>query len=347
MAQPNPLFILQTLFGEQMSQPQNPLWVLPSLRDGEILSFLHGFDVWTPYAETAGAVHAAGGIMLPDWPEQGAGYDAVFIAIPKQMDELKFWIARAAATLKDGGLFALAGANDAGGGRLISLANGAGFDILHKVAKAKSKGVLLRARTADQAMLKTWYTGGDVQQKTMPPLGQSFYTQPGLFGHDQIDTGSYLLTQSIENLHGAGMDLGCGYGYLSQHLLQQKNPLTRLIYVDHDRRAVFCAQKNLEQYANQTTLIPLWLDARRPFPDGVSGLDFVVMNPPFHTGAQNDITLGQIFIKQAAMALRAGGALWMVANEHLPYAHILQERFDHIRIVRREKGFKIFHAQKR
>ena len=51
--------------------------------------------------------------------------------------------------------------------------------------------------------------------------------------------------------------------------------------------------------------------------EGVEGLDFVVMNPPFHDGGAEDKALGVAFIEAAARMLARRGACWLVANRHL------------------------------
>ena len=47
--------------------------------------------------------------------------------------------------------------------------------------------------------------------------------------------------------------------------------------------------------------------------------DAVIMNPPFHTGKNEDVDLGRAFIAKAAQILKPGGRLFLVANCHLGY----------------------------
>ena len=75
-------------------------------------------------------------------------------------------------------------------------------------------------------------------------------------------------------------------------------------------------------------------------------LDFVIMNPPFHTGKKNDIGLGLNFIQNAAHHLRKGGVLMMVANVHLPYENHLKSLFSNFDIIAQKSGFKIIRAVK-
>jgi 16S rRNA (guanine1207-N2)-methyltransferase len=75
--------------------------------------------------------------------------------------------------------------------------------------------------------------------------------------------------------------------------------------------------------------------------------DAIVCNPPFIAlGRGERPDLGRAFIASAAAALQAGGALWLVANRHLPYEEALARGFASVRIVAQQGGFKIVHAVK-
>ena len=87
-----------------------------------------------------------------------------------------------------------------------------------------------------------------------------------------------------------------------------------------------------------------WVDIRGG--TGLKGLDFVVMNPPFHDGGAEDQSLGQAFIRRAAEALRPGGALWLVANRHLPYEAVLKSAFKRVTPKVEASGYKIYEAVK-
>jgi 16S rRNA (guanine1207-N2)-methyltransferase len=169
--------------------------------------------------------------------------------------------------------------------------------------------------------------------------GEGLWTQPGVFSWDRDDPGSQLLISALPALSGQGADLGCGIGVLARTVLA--NPkVTRLELVDLDRRALDSARLNVEDPRAAFH----WADARSG-PE-LGGLDFVVMNPPFHDTGQEDKALGQAFIRRAHAVLRKGGVLWMVANRHLPYEAVLGEHFARVTPKGDGKGFKIYEARK-
>lgn len=166
------------------------------------------------------------------------------------------------------------------------------------------------------------------------------WTQPGIFSFDRLDPGSALLLDHLPTFSGRGADLGCGIGVLSLAVLRAPK-VTALALVDIDRRAVEAARQNVTD-ARATVH---WADVRTA-ELGLTGLDFVVMNPPFHDAGIEDRGLGQGFIRQAATMLRPGGFLWLTANRHLPYEEILKPMFKLVTNRAEDGGYKIFEARK-
>jgi 16S rRNA (guanine1207-N2)-methyltransferase len=114
-----------------------------------------------------------------------------------------------------------------------------------------------------------------------------------------------------------------------------------LTCADIDGRAVACAEHNLDDARAKV----VWADLRRPL-DGLSELDFVVMNPPFHDGGAEDKALGVAFIEAAARMLGKRGVCWLVANRHLPYETALAKAFETVAVRGDGGGYKIFEARK-
>jgi 16S rRNA (guanine1207-N2)-methyltransferase len=174
--------------------------------------------------------------------------------------------------------------------------------------------------------------------RIIEPFG--LWSQPGVFSWDRIDPGSALLAQSLPLFNGKGADMGCGIGYLARAVVNSPR-VDRLTLVDIDRRAVDAARRNVDD----PRIDVHWADATGPAVP-LTNLDFVVMNPPFHDGGFEDKALGQAFIKKAAAALRKGGALWLVANRHLPYETTLTGLFAAVELKLEKGGYKVFEARR-
>jgi 16S rRNA (guanine1207-N2)-methyltransferase len=164
------------------------------------------------------------------------------------------------------------------------------------------------------------------------------WTQPGIFSWDRLDPGTALLMACLPALAGQGADFGCGVGLLSQLVLRSP-AVSALSLIDIDRRAVDCAGRNVDDPRARFE----WADVRTT---DRSGLDFVVMNPPFHDGGREDRALGQAFVAQASRSLKPGGCCWLVANRHLPYEAPLAEHFSSVRLVRETGAFKVYEARR-
>lgn len=167
-----------------------------------------------------------------------------------------------------------------------------------------------------------------------------FWSQPGVFSWDRIDPGSALLVKHLSALSGRGADFGCGFGYLARAVLASPK-VESLILIDIDRRAVEAAKRNIADPRASLR----WADLRDADTE-LNGLDFVVMNPPFHDGGAEDRALGQSFIRRAADALRPGGTCWLTANRHLPYEGVMTPFFKRVTLKVEATGYKVYEARR-
>ena len=169
-------------------------------------------------------------------------------------------------------------------------------------------------------------------------VAPGFVTRPGVFSADGVDPGSALLSANLPaGLKGKGADLGAGWGWLSAEVL--KSPAVKELHlVEAEAEALACARQNVpdERAAFH------WADATTFAPGHT--LDFVVMNPPFHTGRAAEPALGAAFIRAAARLLHPQGRLYMVANRTLPYEEALAASFRQVTPIATDGGFKLFVA---
>ena len=165
-----------------------------------------------------------------------------------------------------------------------------------------------------------------------------FTTAPGVFSADAIDPGSNELAAFIPpNLKGHVVDLGAGWGYLSDAILGHEG-VTQVDLVEADFAALEAARQNITDARAEFH----WADALNW--QAARPVDHVVTNPPFHQGRHADPSLGQAFIRSAARLLKPKGHLWLVANRHLPYEATLEDAFHTVRSLGLTSSFKFFLA---
>lgn len=289
------------------------------------------------------ALRDQGYVVASDIPADGAQFDYVFIAAPKNKLETQYVLAEGARLLREGGTLVCAASNNTGGGRLAGFLQTLGFENIRQESKYKARVVWAqRQETLADKQIEEWRAAGGVQGI----VDGKFFSAPGLFCWDKIDKGSEILTQNLpENMIGSGADFGCGYGYLSSYLLQHNPAIENLICVDADFRAVAACRMNLDRLEHRAQKRYFWEDLTKPVAT-LRDLDWIVMNPPFHEGKDSNIGIGQACIETAAKSLRPGGKLWMVANVGLPYEKVLESAFKTCCKKFEGKGYKVFVAEK-
>jgi 16S rRNA (guanine1207-N2)-methyltransferase len=258
--------------------------------------------------------------------------DRIAVLAPPGTVERRYTLALALEALVPGGELIALAPKDKGGSRIAKELAEFGCDVIEN---SKSHHRICATTCPDELIgTEDAIVAGSLQ--TVEALNLA--SQPGIFSWDRIDPATQLLLAHLPSFSGKGADFGCGIGVLALKVLES-DKVTALTLIDIDRRAIAASKENVTD--TRATLI--WGDVRE---QNLTGLDFIVMNPPFHDGGTEDRALGQDFIRKSASCLRKGGALWLVANRHLPYEDILTPLFDNIRMVAQEQGFKIYEAIK-
>jgi 16S rRNA (guanine1207-N2)-methyltransferase len=258
---------------------------------------------------------------------------AAVIAAPPGTLERRYALALALRALKPGAPLTAMAPKDKGGSRLRKELESFGCRV-DEVGRQHQR-ICHTSRPDAPVGLELAIAAGGPQRID----GAGLWTQPGVFSWDRDDPGSQLLIAALPALSGHGADLGCGIGLLARAVLSSPE-VTRLDLVDLDRRALDAARRNVED----PRAFLHWTDVRGG-PD-FAGLDFVVMNPPFHERGLEDKALGQAFIRRSHQMLRPGGVLWLVANRHLPYEAELAAQFGRVTPKGEGQGFKIYEARR-
>lgn len=170
------------------------------------------------------------------------------------------------------------------------------------------------------------------------PKGGAYRTSHGAFSCDGIDPGSRALAGALpDRMDGHVVDLGSGWGYLADAVLARTG-VASVDLVEDDLAALEASRANLDDVRVRFH----WADALTFRPDPLA--DHVVTNPPFHAGRSADASIGQGFIRASARMLTRKGALWLVANRHLPYERTLVEVFCDVRTLVQQAEYKLFKA---
>lgn len=274
-------------------------------------------------------------------PASGDRFPLVLVLPPRQRDEARALFAGALDHLADDGVLIASVANNEGAksaqADLARLCGG-----VTDLSKHKCRVFWTHRRDAliDEDLRRQWITLDGVQ----PIAGGRFISRPGLFAWDRIDAASALLAAHLPaSLSGRAADLGAGYGFLAQHLVNQCPGVSAIDLYEAEARAIESAQINMAACQRRIPAGFHWHDVTTGLPHTY---DVIVSNPPFHQhGRAEQPELGRAFIRAAADALAPHGQFWLVANRHLPYEATLGERFAQVRIVADRSGFKVMQAQ--
>lgn len=170
-----------------------------------------------------------------------------------------------------------------------------------------------------------------------------FKTDNGVFSKREVDFGSKVLIEAFQmpELNGNILDVGCGYGPIGLTLAKEFAERT-VHMVDVNERALTLASENAR--INKIPNIQIYESDRLL---NVEAKDFaaILTNPPIRAGKQvvHDI------LEQSYERLLEGGELWVVIQKKqgAPSAiKKLEEMFDEVEIVEKNKGYFIIKAKK-
>ena len=180
------------------------------------------------------------------------------------------------------------------------------------------------------------------EEHSIEALGQSLClcSLPGVFAHGRIDAGTTLLLRALEPLAVTGrvLDFACGNGVIGLTLLARE-PALDLTLLDTSALALEASRRSLRLNG---------LKAHVLASDGLAGadgaFDWIVSNPPFHRGVDNDLDIAAGFFDRAGTFLRRDGRIVVVFNRHLPYARWMRERFRSVEPLVQGRDFTVMMA---
>ena len=258
----------------------------------------------------------------------------VLIKLPKNLEQLKYWLQCCRERLPADTRYLLAG--------MVKHMPVSWLNWLEQeVATYRQERVVRKARllelTFAPAVKKT-----DIWRGYQTATGLTLSGLPGVFSRQQHDIGSRVLLQHTDlPFSGRLCDLGCGNGLLGL-TLKQAHPELDVILTDDSWLAVCSARHNAIQNK---------LDVSLNHGDILAGieepLDWIVCNPPFHDGHKQLTNIAERMFEQSAAALVSGGHLLVIANRHLPYAGKLRKEFHTVEVLSSDSRFSVYLCQKR
>ena len=281
-------------------------------------------------------------------PQGDSRHPLVLVLPPRQRDEARALLAEAVARAEGEDAVVIASVPNNEGAKAIEgdLVRLAGPVSTLSKHKCRVFWVRPNAGGGDRDLAAQWRR----LDAPRPILGGTalegrFTSRAGVFAWDRVDPASALLAEYLPGtLAGRAADLGAGWGFLSDALLQRCPKITSLHLYEAEARALDLARGNMAPHAQKVALDFRWHDVTAGLPDTY---DVIISNPPFHgQGRASRPEIGRAFIAAAAGALAPGGSLWLVANRQLPYEQVLGERLGGIEVVAERGGFKVIRADK-
>ncbi len=274
-------------------------------------------------------------------------FDHVIIYQPKAKELLDYLLAATLPVLKKGGQVWLVGDNKSGvkssSKRMVSPLEHVGkFD-------GAKHCLLFNGQKADEAkpfVFEDWVTSWNVDV-----AGQAFTlcSIPGVFGHGKLDRGTVILLEQMQShrfmadvANARLLDFGCGDGIISMWL--HKHTGAKLHALDDSALAL--AATELTFAANQA-VDAVTLVASNGLNEVKGRFNYVITNPPFHTGVSTDYSVPEKFFINVKQHLTLNGEVFVVANDFLRYSPLMDAALSKSVQLERKNGFAVYHARQK
>ena len=271
-------------------------------------------------------------------PARDGAVDTVIVYLPREKEKLNMLLHAAAGLLEPGGRLWLAGGNREGiksSPRTLARY----FARVDKLDSARHCSLFEASETLQHAPFNL---DDYVQSTQISHAGKALtmHTLPGVFAHGRLDRGTGLLLEVLESLEIRGriLDFASGSGIIGIASLSS-GAVRDAVLLDDSALAIESGRRSLEANGMQAESLPS---------DGLTELDgrfdWILSNPPFHRGVENDLDISDRFFRDAGTFLNKNGKILVVFNRHLPYSGWLRNSFNHVDCLAQDREFTIILA---
>ncbi|HOU12676.1 MAG TPA: methyltransferase [Anaerolineae bacterium] len=264
--------------------------------------------------------------------------EAALIHLPRGKDMQAEMLRLAAAMLRPGGRLAFVGATDEGVKSALEEARAIFGQVGIVVRKGGCHAGLAQRPDGDFPLPEIYRSERDI---VVNGAATRLVSYAGAFAAERLDDGAAALIAGMRITPGARvLDLGCGTGVVGLAALRQG---ARVTLTDVSARAVVSARETLAANGYPDAAVA---HACGAVTIETATCDVVVANPPFHQGRDIHFEVARMFIQEAARVLKAGGALYLVANVFLDYEAWLRGCFNKVQSVWENRRFRVWEARK-
>lgn len=163
----------------------------------------------------------------------------------------------------------------------------------------------------------------------------TFLTDNGVFSKKGLDFGTRTLLESLPNISGDVLDIGCGYGPIGIYL--KKSFDVNADMIDINLRSLKLAKKNALLNKVEVNVFESNI-----YEKIIKKYDYIITNPPIRIGKEK---LYEILF-EAKNILKKDGQLWFVINKNQGAKSTIKdlEKEYKVEVVTKNKGFFVICA---
>ncbi|MCL9781072.1 16S rRNA (guanine(1207)-N(2))-methyltransferase RsmC [Vibrio sp. S4M6] len=261
----------------------------------------------------------------------------VLLYWPKAKAEAEYLLAMLMSKLGEGTEIVVVGENRSGVKSIEKMFKPYGIIKKYDSARRSSFYWGVCSESAPTFDLQQWFKSYPVQYKGVDLEIKSL---PGVFSHGEFDVGSRLLLDNLGQLSGKALDFGCGAGVIGA-VVAKLNPNVEIHMCDISALAIESSKATL-----QANGLSGHVFASDVFSDTDKDYQYLISNPPFHSGLDTSYQATETLLADAPTHLAPSGELFIVANSFLKYPPIIDKAFGQCQTIDKTSKFAIYYAKK-